>query len=158
MKSFDFRPDLTRRSERCRWYEIEGEQHLSQYTHTESIANDVAEHYQSLSTLPKLAQTAIESLSFMHFAFQNCDFSEYLLAAAACGASVSIAKKLIQSTTRWYHRSLNQSWDRRSDNDRMVLMVSFQFYCIRLSLEGLISNIVSFNSLFLDNAYPSCNP
>lgn len=150
LKSFHFRPDLTRRSERCRWYEVEGEQYLSQYTHTESIANDVAANYKTLSRIPRLAQTAIESLAFMQFAHQNSEFSEYLLAAAACGGSVSISKKLIQSATRWYHRNLNNSWDRRSDNERMVIMVSFQFYCIRFSrLLVFLKYIVPFNSSFL---------
>lgn len=158
LKSFNFRPDLTRRSERCRWYEVEGEQYLSQYTHTESIANDVAYNYKTLSRIPRLAQTAIESLAFMQFAHQNSEFSEYLLAAAACGASVSISKKLIQSAARWYHRNLNNSWDRRSDNERMVIMVSFQFYCIHFHLYWSFLKYCSFNSSFLlDHACLSCN-
>jgi len=153
LKTFDFRPDLTRRSEKCRWYEVEGEQHLTQYTRIESIANDVAVNYKTLTRLPRLAQTAIESLCFMQFANQYSEFSEYLLAAAACGASVSISKKLIQSAARWYHRSLNNSWDRRSDNERMVLMVSFNFIVYIFTFTGLISNIVP---LTLHSFFRSC--
>lgn len=156
LKTFDFRPDLTRRSEKCRWYEVEGEQHLTQYTRIESIANDVAVNYKTLTRLPRLAQTAIESLCFMQFANQNSEFSEYLLAAAACGASVSISRKLIQSAARWYHRSLNNSWDRRSDNERMVIMVSFHFFCIHFHWS--FSNIVPLPlHSFSDHACPSCN-
>ena len=83
---FGFRPDLTRRSDDCRWYVDESGQKRP-CSARESIANEIVMNRTSLSRFPALTEIGLHTLHFMNYAC-GCGINgavEYLLAAAACG-------------------------------------------------------------------------
>lgn len=123
---FGFRPDLTRRDLKSRWFDVEntnGQEQLP-YTLRESIANDVVSTYSSMPKISSMTQHALQQIQFLIFSIQNscCSITEYLLARSACGRDT---RSLMLEALSIHHKNISR-WSGRpeSDGNALVNLVS----------------------------------
>lgn len=144
---FGFRPDLTRRSDDCRWYVDESGQKRP-CSARESIANEIVMNRTSLSRFPALTEIGLHTLHFMNYAC-GCGINgavEYLLAAAACGRK---SQAIIHESLEYLHRHIgNWGGGNNSDAYSLIITVCQSFY------QRLIVPDVSFNMMSSLNFCP----
>ena len=116
---FGFRPDLTRRSEDCRWYLDESSGHQRPCSARESIAIEIVMNRTCLSRFTILTEMGLHSLTFLSYANGINGAVEYLLAAASCGRK---AQTLIFESLEYLHGHI-ANWGNNSDGLPLILMV-----------------------------------
>jgi ubiquitin carboxyl-terminal hydrolase 9/24 len=146
LHAFGFRPDLTRRSDDCRWYVDESGQKRP-CSARESIANEIVMNRTSLSRFPALTEIGLHTLHFMNYAC-GCGINgavEYLLAAAACGRK---SQAMIYECLDYLHRHIgNWGGGNNSDAYSLIITVCQSFY------KRLIVPDVSFNMMSLPSTF-----
>ena len=121
---FGFRPDLTRRDLKSRWFHVENGQEQHPYTLRESIAYDVASNYPSMPNISSMTQHALQQVQFLLFSIQNSySVTEYLLAGSACCKDT---RSLMLEALSIHHKNISR-WSGRpeSDGNAFVNLVSW---------------------------------
>ncbi len=120
LHALGFRPDLTRRSDDCRWYRDERSGRDRPCSTRESIANEIVMSRTSLSQFSILTEIGLQSLHFLNYANGINGAVEYLLSAASCGRK---SQTLIFDSLEYLHRHIG-NWGGANNSDVLALIVT----------------------------------